>query len=80
MAKLISKEFVCYGYKKTAKHLNRLGYIINRKRVRRLMVENNILNHSYKRRKTVTRVVQSIVEVTKPDQVWEFDIKYVLIH
>jgi putative transposase len=35
--KLISREFVCYGYKKTAKHLNRLGYIINRKKVRRLM-------------------------------------------
>jgi putative transposase len=77
---LLSKEFVCYGYKKTAKHLNRLGYIINRKKVRRLMAENNLLNHSYNRRKPVTRVVQSIVDVTKPDHVWEFDIKYVWIH
>jgi putative transposase len=28
----------------------------------------------------VTRVVKSVVEVTEPDQVWEFDIKYVWIH
>ncbi len=78
--KLLSREFVCYGYKKTAKHLNRLGYEINRKKVRRLMAENNLLNHSYNKRKPVTRVVKSVVEVTEPDQVWEFDIKYVWIH
>ena len=69
MEKLLSKEFVCYGYKKTAKQLNRNGYEINRKKVRRLMSENNLLNHSYNRRKPVTRVVQSTVEVTHPDQV-----------
>ena len=80
MEKLLSKEFVCYGYKKTAKQLNRNGYEINRKNVRRLMSENNLLNHSYNRRKPVTRVVQSTVEVTGPDQVWEFDIKYVWVH
>ncbi|QRF76486.1 putative transposase OrfB [Thermoplasmatales archaeon] len=80
MEELLSREFVCYGYKKTAKYLNRQGYIINRKKVRRLMAENNLLNHSYNRRKPVTRVVQSIVEVFHPDQVWEFDIKYVWIH
>jgi putative transposase len=80
MEKLLSREFVCYGYKKTAKQLNRNGYEINRKKVRRLMSENNLLNHSYNRRKPVTRVVQSTVEVTHPDQVWEFDIKYVWIH
>ena len=80
MEKLLSREFVCYGYKKTAKQLNRLGYEINRKKVRRLMAENNLLNHSYNRRKPVTRVVQSVVEVTETDQVWEFDIKYVWIH
>ncbi len=30
MEELLSREFVCYGYKKTAKHLNGQGYIINR--------------------------------------------------
>jgi putative transposase len=37
MEKLLSREFICYGYKKTTKHLNRLGYKTNRKKVRRLM-------------------------------------------
>ena len=47
---LLSGEFVCYGYKKTAKYLNRHGYIINRKKVRRLMSENNLLNYPYNNR------------------------------
>ena len=78
--KILSREFVCYGYKKTAKQLNRIGYEINRKKVRRLMAENNLLNHSYNKRNPVTRVVQSVVDVALPDKVWEFDIKYVWIH
>ena len=64
----------------TRKRQNRIGYEINRKKVRRLMAENNLLDHSYNKRKPVTRVVQSIVDVALPDKVWEFDIKYVWIH
>ena len=54
--------------------------MINRKKVRRLMDENNLLNHSYNRIGPVKRVVNSIVVAVLPDQVWEFDIKYVWIH
>ena len=64
----------------TRKQLNRTGYMINRKKVRRLMGENNLLNHSYNRIGPVKRVVNSIVVAGLPDQVWEFDIKYVWIH
>ena len=64
----------------TRKQLNRTGYMINRKKVRRLMGENNLLNHSYNRIGPVKRVVNSIVVAVLPDQVWEFDIKYVWIH
>ena len=64
----------------TRKQLNRTGYMINRKKVRRLMGENNLLNHSYNRTGPVKRVVNSIVVAVLPDQVWEFDIKYVWIH
>ena len=78
--KLLSREFVCYGCKKTTKQLNRYGYKINKKNVRRLMSENNLLNHSYNRRKPVTRLVQSVIEVPETDQVLEFDIKYIWIH
>ena len=30
--KILSREFVCYGYKKTSKQLNRIGYEINKKK------------------------------------------------
>ena len=79
IGKLLSGEFVCYGYKKVSKYLNRSGYSINRKKVFRLMRDNNLLNHSYNRRKPVIRVVQSMVEVYGPNEVREFDIKYVWI-
>ena len=77
---LPSKEFECYGYKKKAKQLNKLGYIVNGKKVRRLMNENNLVNHLYNRRRPVTRVVHSVVDVSSMDRVWEFDIKYVWVH
>ena len=80
MEELSSREFECYGYKKKARQLNRLGYIIKRKKVMRLRSENDLMNHSYNRRRPVTRVVQSVVDVSSNDQVWEFDIKYVWIH
>ena len=41
MKELLSREFVCYGYKKVAKHLQREGFMINRKKVRRLMAWNS---------------------------------------
>ena len=77
---LLSGEFVCSGYKKTAKYLNRHGYVINRKKVRRLMSENNLLNYPYNNRKPATRAINTIVNVNSANQVWEFHIKYVYIH
>jgi len=79
MKALLSKEFVCYGYKKVTKHLQREGFVINRKEVRRLMAWNGLLNNSYNRRSPVSRVVESKVSVSAPNQVWETDIKYVWI-
>lgn len=76
---LLSREFVCYGYKKVTKHLQRSGYRINRKKVFRLMKENNLLNHTYNYRSPAKRVVESVVDVHAPNEVWEMDIKYVYI-
>lgn len=76
---LLSREFVCYGYKKVTKHLQRSGYRINRKKVFRLMKENNLLNHRYNYRSPAKRVVESVVNVHAPNEVWEMDIKYVYI-
>ena len=76
---LLGREFVCYGYKKVCKYLQRSGYIINRKKVFRLMKENNLLNYTYNYRSPARRVVESIVRVYTPNEVWEMDIKYVYI-
>jgi hypothetical protein len=53
--------------------------VINRKKVRRLMARNGLLNHSYSRHCSVCRVVESKVNVSAPNRVWELDIKYVSI-
>ena len=77
---LLSREFVCYGYKKVTKHLQNFGYLINRKKVRKIMKESHLLNHSYNRRGKVRRVVDRKLKLTMPNEVWEMYIKYVWIH
>jgi putative transposase len=77
---LLSREFVCYGYKKVTKHLQRCGYVINRKKVFRILKENHLLNHTYNYRSPARRVVESIVRVHMRNEVWEMDIKYIFIH
>ena len=62
---LLSKEFVCYGYKKVRKYLRRSGYIINRKKVFRILKENNLLNYTYNYRSPARRVDESIVSILK---------------
>ena len=77
--KTLSMEFVCYGYKKMTAHLRRLGFIVNAKKVRRLMDEASLLNHRYSEHRPVKRVVVARVVVKAPNMVWEFDIKYVYV-
>lgn len=77
---LFSREFVCYGYKKVTKRLHNFGYLINRKKVRKIMKESHLLNHSYNRRGKVRRVVDRKLKLTMPNEVWEMDIKYIWIH
>ena len=50
-----------------------------RKAVFSIMGENNLLNYRYNYRSPARRVVESIVSVQKPNDVWEMDIKYVYI-
>ena len=76
---LLGREFVCYGYKKVTKYLQKSGYIINRKKVFRIMKENNLLNHTYNHRSPARRVVDPVVTVNAPDEIWEMDIKYIYI-
>ena len=76
---LFSREFICYGYKKVTKHLWNFGYLLNRKKVRRLMKESHLLNNSYNGKGKVRRVVDRKLKLTMPNEVREMDIKYVLI-
>ncbi len=76
---LLSREFVCYGYKKVTKYLQRSVYLINRKKVFRILKKNNLLNYTYNYRSPARRVVESIVSALKPNETWEMDIKYAYI-
>lgn len=75
---ILSDEFIDYGYKRTAHQLKRLGWIINVKKVYRLMREHALL---YPPRKRASEGKQ-YAEHTKPKPLYPFhimevDIKYI---
>lgn len=80
--KLLSHEFVDYGYIKVTHWLRkRAGYLINKKKVYRLMREHKLLNP----RRIIQRQPRLWVQelVPQPDGVFEhleIDIKYLHIH
>ena len=81
-------EFPGYGTRRVMKHLRREGFIINRKRIQRIMRENLLLckrkrkfinttdsNHNFKR---YPNLIKNII-ITRPNQVWVSDITYIRI-
>ena len=82
IAKLRAHEYltIAGGYKKLKYYLyNMDNIIINKKKVYRLCKENNFLLTKSKKTK-IKRQISCNRRVTKPNQVWEFDIKYGYIH
>ena len=79
---LLNHEFVDYGYIKVAHWLRkRRGYLINKKKVFRLMRENKLLNAKQKIQRAPRLWVEELVP--QPDGVFEhleIDIKYIHIH
>ena len=79
---ILSEEFVCFGYAKITVDLKESGFVINRKKVYRLMKEQCLLcgrvikAHGGKRRFVKWRVQQA----QKPMEQLCMDIKYVHIH
>lgn len=82
----IALEFPCYGSRRMRFELWRRGYTVNRKRVQRLMREDNLL--CLRRRKFVVTtdsnhdlpVYSNLAEtliVTRVDQLWVADITYI---
>jgi putative transposase len=86
--KAICDEFEAYGYRRVDAELRHRGYVVNSKKVRRLMREHD-LNPRRKRRFVVTTdsnhdgpVFANIArgfEVHGPDQLWVSDITYIAI-
>lgn len=79
--KLLNQEFVDYGYIKVTHYLKkRLGYLINKKKVYRLMKEHKLLNS----RRKVDRSPRLWVEDLVPNPTGcfdhlEIDIKYIYV-
>jgi transposase InsO family protein len=78
-------RFPTYGYRRVAAQLRREGCLINHKRVRRVMGENDLLAIVKKRVKTTNskhsygrypNLVKDLV-IVRPDQVWCADITYI---
>jgi len=79
---LLSKEFVCYGYKKVAKFLKKhIGYIINHKKVYGFMKEMSLLLLKKKPASIgIIRAKNRIIHLIRPNELWQIDIKYLYIH
>ena len=77
---ILSQEFCCYGYHNVTDELREMGYIINHKKVYRLMKERNLLlgkvvSTSGKRQFVKHRKI----EATRPMEYLCLDIKYIWI-
>lgn len=87
----IAGQFPAYGTRRITHQLRRSPYkiYINRKRVRRIMAENNLLRPIKRARKQTTdsqhpypRYPNRVkdLEITYPDQVWVSDVTYIRLH
>lgn len=79
---LISPDYHDYGYQTVTHQLRRMGYIINPKKVYRLMKENNLLHPKIvkKNKQDKTYIEYTVPPLEAPFVTVEADIKYVYIH
>lgn len=69
------------GYHKLTEYLKRdYGFVVNHKKVYRLCSENGLLLPKMKKQKRRGKRICENREVTGPNQLWQFDIKYGYIH
>lgn len=77
---ILSQEFCCYGYHNVTDELRGLDYIINDKKVYRLMDEQNLLLGKVIRSSGKRKFVQHRkIEATRPMEYLCLDIKYVWV-
>jgi transposase InsO family protein len=78
--KIVSDEFVCYGYQNVTAELKDLDYIINHKKVYRLMDENQLLlGKVIKTQGKREWVKYRKITATKPMEYLCWDIKYIWV-
>jgi len=78
---ILSQEFCCYGYENVTGELRRLDYIINEKKVYRLMSEQNLLLGKVIRTSGKRKFVQHRkIQAAYPMEYLCLDIKYVYVH
>ena len=77
---ILSGEFVCYGYQKVAIELKNRAYVINHKKVYRIMDENNLLlGKVIKTNGKREWVKHRKIEALKPMEYLCLDIKYLWV-
>lgn len=73
---LLGQEFVVYGYRKVTSYLRDLGYVINKKKVYRLMKERSLLlPRRCRQGEDRLRVRSCVVVPSGPGKYYEMDIK-----
>jgi putative transposase len=72
---ILTSEFVSYGYQKLAKILKNKGFLINKKRLYRILKEENLLNPKRIKTSYVSFIKASYFIPHKPNQLWEADYK-----
>ena len=78
---IVSPDFTEYGYQTVTMLLKQRKFIINRKKVYRLMKENNLLLSKTRKEKMLKNYVKySVVQTYNPFEIIEIDIKYIYIH
>lgn len=83
LKELRSREFFTKagGYQKLTEYLKRdYGFYINHKKIYRLCAEKNLLLPKKKKQKRRGKKICENREITSPNQLWQFDIKYGYIH
>jgi putative transposase len=80
--KTLSQEFCCYGYRNMTGELKEIGWIINHKKVYRLMKESRLLYGGRIRPEPFKRnfIRFRTVNADRPLQYLSMDIKYVHVH
>ena len=84
--KAVAAEWPTYGYRRVTAQLRRQGWLVNRKRVQRLMRLMDLQAKTKRKKRRTTNsehdfprypnLVQGL-EVVRPDQVWVSDITYI---